>query len=176
MTESVARRVAVDEHELLAGASSRAPLTAVDGLSGVRMEAVVIDGERFVTKWLGQDIDWIARLTGDVACRPVVMWETGLYDRIAPYVDAAVVGASRQSGSGRCVVLMRDVSGYLLPEGAVPFTAGQQEAILDAMAGLHAGLWGFEQLPGLCTPRDLYRLFAPDNVVAEAEIGTPVPS
>src|SRR6476661_5756221 len=112
MSDLVARPVAADEDELLARASSRTPLAAVDGLSGVRMESVVIDGERFVAKWLGQDIDWVARLTGDVACRPVVMWETGLYDRISPYVDAAVVGASRDGASGRSVVLMRDVSSY----------------------------------------------------------------
>jgi hypothetical protein len=176
MTEVVERRVAADEHELLAGASSREPLTAVDGLSGVRMESVVIDGERFVAKWLGQDVDWIARMSGDTECRPVVMWETGLYDRVAPYVDAAVVGASRDRDTGRSVILMRDVSAYLLPEGAVPLTADDQEAVLDAMAGMHAGLWGFEPLPGLCTSHAMYHFFAPDNIAAEAAIGTPVPS
>src|SRR3954465_12906128 len=128
MIEPIARRVAADQDEPTAGARARTALTSAGGRSGVRMGSVVIDGERFVAKWLGQDIDWISRLTDDAACRPVVMWETGLYDRGAPYVDAAVVGASRDRGSGRCVVLMRDVASYLLPEGAVPFTVDQQEA------------------------------------------------
>lgn len=176
MTELAANRVAADEHELLEGATSRTPFAPADGLSGVPMERVVIDGERYVAKWLGPDLDWVSRVTGDTACRPALMWELGLYDRVAPYVDPAVVAVSRDRTTDRCVLLMRDVSTYLFPEGAEPFTATDQEVVLASMADLHAGLWGFGPVDGLCTTSQLYRLFALDNVAPEVARGTAVPS
>src|SRR3954453_17138053 len=109
MTELIARRAAADEHELLAGATARTPFTPPDGLSGVPMERVVLDGEQLVVKHLGEDLDWVARVFGDPVCRPVLMWELGLYDKVAPYVDPAVVGVSRDRTTGRCLVLMHDV-------------------------------------------------------------------
>ena len=176
MTELAANRAAVDEHALLQHATSRTPFAPVDGLSGVPMERVVIDGERYIAKWLGRDLDWVSRVTSDTVCRPALMWELGLYDRVAPYVDPAVVGVSRDPASGRCVLLMRDVSSYLFPEGAEPFTATDQEIVLTSMADLHAGLWGFTHVEGLCTTTELYRFFAPDHVAPEVERGTPIPA
>ncbi|MFN2537510.1 MAG: hypothetical protein ABR549_05075 [Mycobacteriales bacterium] len=176
MTELATHRVAADEHELLAGATSRASFVPDDGLSGVPMERVVIDGQRYVAKWLSPELDWVARVMGDTVCRPVLLWELGLYDRVAPFVDATVVGASRDRTSGTCVLLMRDVSPYLLPAGAVRFAAADQEAVLDAMAGLHAGMWGFTHREGLCTPWQAYGAFSPENLAPELARGTAIPT
>ena len=166
-----ARRVAADEHELLAEATSRTPLRPADGLSGVPMERVVIGGQTYVAKWLGADLDWVSRVTGDTVCRPVLMWERGLYDRVAPYVDPAVVAASRDHTTGRCVLLMDDVSEHLVEEGANPLTLTEHETFVAAMAAMHAGLWGAPHEDGLCTPRDVYHTFSLSNIATEAVDG-----
>jgi hypothetical protein len=172
---TVAPPLAASAADLLAGASSRTPFQPADGLSGVPMERVVIDGQRYVAKWLGPDVDWVSRIVSDRVCRPVLLWELGLYGEVAPYVDPAVVGASRDADTGECVLLMEDVSAQLLPEGSVPFSVPDQEAVLDAMAGLHAGLSGFAGRDGLCTPWEMYRMFSPENLVPEIARGTTIP-
>jgi hypothetical protein len=142
-----------------------------DGLSGVPMERVVIDGDHYVAKWLSYDIDWVARATGDTVCRPVVMWESGLYDDISAYVDPAVVGAARDTMTGQCVLLMEDVSGYLVDEGAARLPQDSHDAFVDAMAAMHVGMWGFTDDVGLCSPHDVYATFALNTVAREATRG-----
>jgi hypothetical protein len=169
MTEgAVTRATARSEDELLAGWTSREPMSAVDGLSNVPMERVTIGGERLVVKWLAPETDWIMRLSDDDANRAVVLWETGLYDEISAYVDPAVVGACRDEATGRGGVLMRDLGEWFLPEGATPITLDQHEAFVRAMAALHAGFWGWRDELGLCTDATRLSFFGDARLDREA--------
>src|SRR6187397_865440 len=85
--------------ELLAGATDRRLLGGTDGKSGTLLERVVIDGERFVVKHLHPDDDWTMRGFGDLGCRPVEVWTSGLLDAVPPSIDHAVVNAA--AGLGR---------------------------------------------------------------------------
>lgn len=167
----MAARTARSEAELLAGVTDRRPLVPLDGLSDVPMERVTRDGERYVVKWLSPELDWVMRITDDEVCRPVLLWETGLYDEIAPYVDPAVVDACRDPRTGRAGLLMRDLGEHFVDEGAVPFTASQHEAFVSAMAGLHAGFWGWRDDVGLCTDAGRVSFFAPARIAREAARG-----
>ena len=86
----------------------------------------MIDGERFVLKHLHPDDDWTMRGFGDLGCRPVEVWTSGLLDAVPPTIDHAVVGAA--AGLGRNgwggALLLRDVSEHLVPEGDDPAVAG----------------------------------------------------
>ena len=171
MTAMQVRTTARSEQELLAGATSRSPMTAVDGLSNVPMERVVIDGERLVVKWLSPEIDWVMRFGDDLVCRPVVLWETGLYDEIAAYVEPAVVGACRDDETGRAGLLMRDVGECFVPEGATPFSVDQHHAFVRAMAALHAGFWGWHDELGLCSDATRFSFFSHARISREAARG-----
>jgi hypothetical protein len=171
MTAMATRTTARSEHELLGRATSRTPMSAVDGLSNVPMERVVLDGEKLVVKWLSQEIDWIMRLTDDTTCLPVVLWETGLYDEISAFVEPAVVGACRDEQTGRAGLLMRDVGEWFVPEGAAPFTLEQHDAFVRAMAALHAGFWGWRDEVGLCTDATRFSFFSSTRIAREAARG-----
>jgi hypothetical protein len=170
MTDGAAlRTTARSEAELLAGFTSREPMSAVDGLSNVPMERVTIDGERLVVKWLAKETDWIMRLSDDDTNRAVVLWESGLYDEIDAHVDHAVVGACRDDVTGRGGVLMRDLGEWFLPEGAAPITVEQHEAFVRAMAGMHAGFWGWRDELGLCTDETRLTFFSDARLDREAQ-------
>lgn len=171
MTAMAVRTSARSERELLAGCTERTPLLNADGLSAVPMERVTLDGERYVVKWLSPELDWVMRFSDDDVCRAVVMWESGLYDAVAPYVEHAVVGACRDDSTGRAAVLMRDLGAWFVPEGATPFSLRQQDAFLSAMASLHAGFWGWRDVHGLCRDDQRIGLFSEAHVVRERRRG-----
>ena len=54
--------------ELLAGATERTPLVADDGKSGVPIERVVIDGQRYIAKHMEVAGDWLAARPATSAC------------------------------------------------------------------------------------------------------------
>jgi hypothetical protein len=143
-------------------------MSALDGLSNVPMERVTIGGERLVVKWLAKETDWIMRLSDDDTNRAVVLWETGLYDEIDAFVDHAVVGACRDEATGRGAVLMRDLGEHFVPEGATPFTLEQHETFVRAMAGLHAGFWGWRDELGLCPDATRLSFFSDARIDREA--------
>jgi hypothetical protein len=166
-----AMRTACSEDELLAGVTARTPLVPPDGLSDVPMERLVRDGERYVVKWLSPELDWVMRITDDTVCRPVLLWETGLYDALLPYVDAAVVGASRDPATGRAGLLMRDEGEHFVAGGAAPLTPRQHAAFIAAMAAMHAGFWGWRDDVGLCDDATRVSFFSADRIAREAERG-----
>lgn len=147
--------------ELLAGATHREPMKTSDSKSGARFERVVIGGERFVVKYLHVDDDWIQRTTGDVACRPVLMWRSGLLDALPCEIDHAICGVA--TGLGRngwgSAILMRDVSRWLVPEGDAKLPTAQEDAFVDHMAALHAALWEFTDHVGLLSLENRYLEF-----------------
>lgn len=143
----------------------------VDGLSETPMERLVLDGEPCVVKWLSTEVDWVMRMSGDVDCRPVMLWERGLYDEVAPWVDPLVLGAGYDPEREAWVLLMRDASDEFLPAGDAPIVADAQAAFVRDMAGLHAGFWDMQDGPGLCSPERLYRIFSPGSLAEEARRG-----
>jgi hypothetical protein len=169
--------VAASIDELLGDASERRPLTAVDSKSGARFERVWIDGEPHVVKYLHVDDDWIMRSTGDLSCRPVQVWQSGILDQVPACIDHAVVGAA--AGLGRngwgAAVLMRDVSASLVPEGDEPVPLDQHLTFLDHMAALHVTFWGWTDTVGLAPPHHRYLEFSPDGASLEERRGWPDP-
>ena len=175
----VARRPARSVEELIAGATAREPLGGSDGKSGAVLERVVIDGDRFVLKQLHPDHDWTMRGFGDLVCRPVHLWVTGLLDRIPASIDHAVVGAA--TGLGRngwgAALLLRDVGDHLFPEGSDPISLEHHRQLLDHLAALSAAFWGCEDEPalGLLTMGTRYTGFNPSWLASERARGWPEP-
>jgi hypothetical protein len=139
----VPREAASSIDELIAGATERSPLGGTDGKSGATLERVVIDGERFVLKQLHPDADWTMRGFGDLGCRPVEVWTSGLLDAVPPSIDHAVVNAA--AGLGRNgwggALLLRDVGEHLVPEGDLPLSLEAHRQLLDHLADLSAAFW-----------------------------------
>lgn len=151
------RPVAGSVEELLAGASEREPFAPPDGKSEVLMERAVIDGERYVVKHLHAGDDWIMRATGDVACRPIVVWRSGVLDQVPDRIDHTVVGAAWDGGSG--AILMHDVGEWFLPEGDSEIPLDQHLRFLDHMAELSASFWGWTDTVGLAPLGNRYLIF-----------------
>ncbi len=174
-TRLVPRRPALSVEELLAGATTREPLAGSDGKSGSVLERVVIDGERFVLKQLHPDSDWTMRGFGDLGCRPVAMWTSGLLDAMPTTVDHAVVGAA--AGLGRNgwggALLMRDVGEHLVPEGADVLPLEHHRQLLDHLADLSATFWGAEGVPELLSLESRWSAFTPGWLAAEEARGWP---
>lgn len=169
------RYVAGSVEELLAGATGRTPMSTSDSKSGARFERVVIDGERYVVKHLHVDDDWIMRATGDLRCRPLTMWRSGLLDALPGCLDHAVVGAA--AGLGRhgwgAALLLRDVSDVLVPEGHAAVTPEEHSRFLEHMAALHARFWGWTDDVGLTPAYHRYLEFSPDVMGVEEALGRP---
>ena len=163
--------------ELVAGATSRRPFRTADAKSGSRFERVEIGGERFVLKVVHVDDDWIARSLGDLTCRQVTVWSSGLLDALPPTVDHAVVGAAR--GFGRngwgAALLMRDVGEHLVPEGDDPVPAEQHAAFVEHLADVSARFWGWRDDVGLLPPSVRWSFFGPGMLACERDRGWPHP-
>jgi hypothetical protein len=175
-----AREPAASIEELIAGASRREPLPGSDGKSGSQLERVVIDGEAFVLKELHVDHDWTMRGFGDVTCRPVRLWTSGLLDAMPPAVDHATVGAA--VGLGRhgwgAALLLRDVTDQLVPEGDEPIGLAAHRGFLDGIAAIAAAFWGCEHDPAIAALDLLpvscrYTAFNPSWLAAEEALGWP---
>jgi hypothetical protein len=170
------RAAARSVEELIEGATSREPMTAEDARSGSGLERVVIGGERFVLKHLHPDHDWTMRGFGDLGCRPVAVWTTGILDAVPPEIDHAVVGVA--AGLGRNgwggAVLLRDVSPWLVPPGDEPLTLDAHHRFLDHLAALAATFWGHDaDLPELLPLENRWTAFGPGWLSAEAQLGWP---
>lgn len=136
--------------DLLEGCTDDGGLSRIDSLSGATFTKVTRDGQPYVVKHLSRESDWVMRATGDEVFRPVAMWSSGLYAQLPACLDSCVVGAARFDGGA--AVLMRDISPWLLPEGAAAFTPEVHAQVLEHMAALHATFWGWQDDVGLCTP------------------------
>jgi Phosphotransferase enzyme family len=169
--QHVPHHVADSVDELVAGAQTRTPLRHDDSKSGALFEAVTIDGARFVLKHMRRADDWIMRATGDLACRPILVWESGLLDGVPDCIDHAIVGAARTDGDGGAL-LMRDVSAELVPPGHEPLALTQHLRFLDHMARMHAVFWGWRDSVGLTPLPSRYLEFCPQVADVESEQAT----
>jgi phosphotransferase family enzyme len=162
--------------ELLAEATERTPLVAGDGKSGAPIERVVIRGNPYIAKHMEVGGDWLARATGDLGLRQLLLWERGMYQRVPSCIDPVVVGVARDGRRG--VLLMNDVGAQLVPEGDDPIPLEQHLRFLDHLAALHAAFWGWEDDIGLATDGIRFAMFGPGVVRVEADRGTdsPIPA
>jgi hypothetical protein len=163
--------------ELLDEATERQPLEAPDGKSGTPLERIVLEGQAYVLKYLEPDGDWLARAAGDRDGWPGVLYRCGLLDRLPGCLDHAIVGCL-STDEGGAVLVMRDVSPFLVPPGHGALPWGQHRRFLHHMAALHAAFWEFEDTLGLLRLADRYRLLSPDTVRAEVVRGGthPIPT
>ena len=170
----VPRPVAKSVEELIDGASLREPMEkTADSLSGSTFERVVIDGEPYVLKHLHIYDDWIARATGDLLCRPMLVWRSGILGALPPTIDHAVVGVA--AGLGRdglgAALLLRDVGDALVPEGHEPISLEQHGRFMEHMADLHAAFWGWSDSIGLMPQSHRVYELSPCTGDIEAELG-----
>ncbi len=154
-------RPAASVEDLLAGATARTPLVS-GGKSHTRLEQVVMGEERLVVKHLHCDDDWTARATGDLSCRPFQVWRSGLLHTLPSCLDHAVVAAASAGRDGwGAVLVMRDVSPWLVPDGNGVLPLAQHRRFLDHTAALHAAFWDYEDTLGLTPLAHRYLLFGP---------------
>ena len=158
---------------MLAGATDRTTMHAADSKSGARFERVTIDGGRYVVKYLSRDDDWIMRATGDLAYRPLLVWQTGLVDLAPACIDHAYAGAAHDGTSA--AILLRDVGDSLIPEGDDALPLDVHLGFMDHLATFHAATWGFIDTVGLMPLANRYTEFSPAVVTCEAALGFPEP-
>jgi hypothetical protein len=174
-TRLVPRSAAGSVEELIAGATERRPLGGTDGKSGSLLERVVIGGEPFVLKHVHPDIDWTMRGFGDVGCRPVLVWTTGILDAVPATIDHAVVGAAAAVGRNGWggALLLRDVGQHLVPEGDEVLSLEDHRQLLDHLADLSAAFWGADGVPELLSLESRWSAFGPGWMAAEERLGWP---
>ena len=168
---------------LLAGATEREPLDRADGLSGATLERVVVDGESYVLKHYDRRNDWLLRATGDAGCRAVALWGLGLYTSQPDCIDSTVVGAAWDPDRGPFAgaLLMRDVSGWLIPEGDSVVDLATHRMFLDNLAEQHVAFWGWTDVYGLLPMTTRYQMISPfvseheltlaENMIPRAVVG-----
>jgi hypothetical protein len=158
--------------ELLAGASD---VTAIDsaGKSGARLERVLVDGRPHVVKYLDPGVDWTMRAAGVDGTWE--MWRRGLLDRLPDGINQPIVGLAREDGV--TVLLMRDVSEWLVPVSDDPVPLDQHLAFLGHMAAMHATFWETELDIDIVPTRDRILELSPHTAEREAALGSthPVP-
>jgi hypothetical protein len=171
--EPVPRPVFDSVEEMLAGCTLREPFFPDDARSGARFERVECDGERLVLKHVHLDDDFTMRVSGDLGCRPLRVWEAGLMDVASAYVDHAVLACARHDGRNGwgAAMLMRDVSAELVPVGDDPVPEEQHLRFLDHMAGFAASAWGWRDDLGLLPPHYRWWMFSSVALQGERELG-----
>jgi hypothetical protein len=140
-------------------------------LSSAAFERVVIGGERFVVKHLSTSTDWIMRASGDVACRPLWMWRTGVLDALPECIDPLVVDVAHDSATGVTSLLMPDVGELFVPEGAGRLPLEQHRRFLDHMATMHAAFWGWDGPADLTPMANRFMTLAPLTGQVEEGLG-----
>jgi hypothetical protein len=133
--------------------------TAVEGADSstdARFFQVALDGEAtpsLFLKIVDPARDWVAMVTADERRRAVVLWAKGLFDRMPPEVDPAVIACADWDEG--YAVLMPNLHADL-PTPGIPLSATDYDALLDAMAAMHARFWDEPGLHdedlGLCAP------------------------
>jgi hypothetical protein len=171
------RPVASSVDELLAGATDREPFLHSDSKSGSAFERVTIDGELHVVKYVHIDDDWTMRFCGDVGCKPLQVWASGLMDVLPERIEHGTVGAA--AGLGRngwgAAILMRDLSAELVPAGDEPITLEQHLGYIDTMAGLAARTWNWIDDIGLVPVGNRWAWFGDGNLEFERDHNWPNP-
>jgi len=155
--------------ELLAGAGE---LTAIDsvGKSGAALDRVTIDGDPYVVKYLDPAVDWTIRIAEVPATAPVECWRRGLLHALPPEIDSPIVGVADLGD--RAVLLMRDISPWLVPGGDDPISVAQNEGFMDHMAAMHVRFWESTDAIDVVSAERRYLELSPAMAEAEAALGS----
>jgi hypothetical protein len=171
----VPRPVAASIDELLDGCTDRRPFETAESRSSSLFEHVTIRGEVLVLKHVHLDHDFTMRVSGDLGCRPLRVWATGLVDVASDLVDHATVGMA--AGDGRngwgAALLLRDVTTDLVAAGDAPITNDEQLRLLDACAGMSARFWGWRDDIGLLPFAARWAWFGDAALAGEEVLGFP---
>jgi hypothetical protein len=170
----VPRPLAGSVDELLAGARRLGVHQPAETRSGSAFEKVEIDGEPCVVKYVHPDLDFTMRVSGDIGCRPRRVWQEGLMDLAGDVIDHATLGAAAWGRNGWGVaLLMRDVTGELIPASDDPVAEADHLAVLDACAAMAARTWGWRDDLGLLPYRLRWAWFGRSQLEGEAALGFP---
>jgi hypothetical protein len=146
---------------------------SASGSSFLAVETNDAQGPRFVVKLSSPACDWIVRATEDFRGREVLVWESGLLDRLPPEITHPVIACARAREGW--AILMHDVSDQLIPDplAETPIREVDHRHYLDALAALHAAFWeqSFLAEPslGYCSPSHRYTVFSPATGERESE-------
>jgi Phosphotransferase enzyme family len=162
--------------DLIAGATERSTLAGGPGVSGARLERVMMAGQPYVLKHIDLAEDWTMRAAGCVQGAPLMLWERGILARLPGCFNQPIVGAAPESGggpppSGGCALLMRDVSPWLVPVTDEPISLAQHLRFLAHMATLHASFWDCGSECDVVPVMHRYLELSPWLPPAEAAIG-----
>ena len=176
MRALVSRDVATSVDELLHGVTAREPLLQSDGKSGAHLERVVLDGRPYVVKHLDLGEDWTMRALGDLGCKTLQLWRSGLLDLLPACINQPIVAvahdARRGPGGRATTLLMRDVGAWMVPEGDAPIPLEQHVRFLEHMATVHATFWDFDDTFGLTPRPNRYTELVPTTAAVEQACGS----
>ncbi len=155
--------------QLLAGAGE---LTAIEsvGKSGAALDRVSIDGAPYVVKYLDPAVDWTVRIADVPATAPVEVWRRGILHALPVEIDSPIVGVADLGD--KAVLLMRDISPWLVPVGDDPIPLAQHEGFMDAMAAMHVRFWESTDPIDVVSPERRYLELSPQMAEAEAALGS----
>src|SRR4051794_10965352 len=128
--------------------------------------------QRYVLKRTSLADDWMAVRSGDLTGREAQLIGDQQFAAIWEVFDCPYVAfAAEPGGTG---LLMTDLTPYLLPDGRTPLSSDQQEALLRALAALHARFWNSPALDRtwLVTPSGYCDLLGPAVAGDAAAIAT----
>ena len=162
--------VAASVDELVAGATHREPIVDGAGKSGALLERVVIAGERYVVKYLHLADDWTMRAAGDFSSASFTAWRRGLLARLPDCINQPIVGVAKDPGG--CVLLMRDISQWLVPVTDEVIPLEQHVRFLDHMAAMHAAFWDAGEEVEVIPVMHRYLELSAWTAEAEASIGS----
>ena len=153
---------------LINGYTGRYFVHSSDAKSGASFEKLIIDGRPCFLKTVSAEDDWIMRVTGNTHWEFRV-WQAGLYQRVPPVIDHAMIGMALDDSGGvpRLAMLMHDRSADLVPPGDDAIPASQHTAFVRHLALMHAANLGWHD------DLDLYPLerrtlfFAPATIAPE---------
>ncbi len=155
------------------------PYGGVSGNQFLSVETVADDGQPrpYIVKRTAAAWDIIMRITGDTACREMLVWQHGLLDRLPPEVGQTVVACANDDGGW--ALLMRDITDLMHPcqrwpdAGWAPLSERELLVFLDGLAALHERFWEDSALLdprlGLCDLPWLYDSFSPATAQREAD-------
>jgi hypothetical protein len=153
---------------LLEGATERVPVRSSDAKSGASFEKLIINGRQCFLKVVSAEDDWIMRVTGNTHWEFQV-WRAGLYQRVPPVIDHAMIGMALDESGGvpRLAMLMHDRSADLVPPGDNGIPAAQHAGFIRHLALMHAANLGWHDDLGLYPLERRTLFFAPATIAPE---------
>lgn len=108
------------------------------GKSGARLERVRIAGAPYVVKHLDAETDWTMRASRVDVVVPAELWRRGVLHALPDCLRQPILAIAQDAST---VLLMEDVSAWLVPVTDAPIEESQHQQFLDHMAAMHAEFW-----------------------------------